>query len=144
MFIDEKAKEISLAIIKISVSARRAEFRRRLETLAFDLLEAVGAKNYELTVKTIEILGTLVKFGRIIYEIEPINAKILIEEFGHLNSAIRQIAGFDISESGFIDIHSIFSSKSNNNIEKTINEQAKKDNSAIADINSAKRKKVDG
>jgi len=51
----------------------------------------------------------MVEFGKTIYEIEPINAKIIIEELNYFNSAIRQIAGLDSRKDELPDIKQIFS-----------------------------------
>lgn len=98
MFADQKAQELSLALIKISVYARRPEFRHRLEKLAFQALEEVAARDFQAISRTITVLEGLVRFGKTIYEIEPVNADMLIQEIGNLNSAIRQIAELSLPD----------------------------------------------
>lgn len=100
MFVNQKSQEISLALIKLAIYIRRKEFRQRIESLAFQLLEDTASRNLEDALITIDVLEDLITFGKAIYEIEPINAKILLQELETLNSAIRQstIISKDISD----------------------------------------------
>jgi len=106
---DKKIQEICLALIRISVYARRLEFRRRLEIIAFELLEEFFLRNIDPAIKLLNYIKEMVSFGRIIYEIEPVNADILIKE---IESAILLADKFKdqdgrITPSG--DIKGIFS-----------------------------------
>lgn len=105
MAIRQKIQEISLALIKVSVTARRNEFRQKLEHLSFALLEALGEGDFDKVLRELEKTEVFVNFGKLVYEIEPINAKILIEECGNAANNIRQSSGFE----GKADISSIFS-----------------------------------
>ena len=99
-----------MALIKISVYARRPRFRHKLEDLAFELLEQVSTRDFAAFSKTSATLEGMIKFGRIIYEIEPVNADILLQELGNLNAAIRQIAELSLPDLEKIpSIESIFS-----------------------------------
>jgi hypothetical protein len=93
MFVNQKAQEIGLALIRIAVYIRRLELRSRIESLAMGLLENTAAKDWENSLTTINVLNAMVNFGKLIYQIEPINANIILQELNILNSAIRQIAG---------------------------------------------------
>lgn len=106
MFIDQKSQQISLALIRVSVQVRRQDLRSRLERMAFQLLEDVSGDQFEFALNDIEIIRSLSELGRDIYQIEPINAKILLQELGILESAIRQDFGIG---SGNFDIGDIFS-----------------------------------
>lgn len=103
MFINQKSQEISLALIKLSVHARRADFRQRLERLAFQLLEDTASLNFEKALSTVSVLEALIIFGKTIYEIESINAKIVLQELANLTSAIYPATG------GVEDISRVFS-----------------------------------
>ncbi|OGY62954.1 MAG: hypothetical protein A2745_00325 [Candidatus Harrisonbacteria bacterium RIFCSPHIGHO2_01_FULL_44_13] len=105
MFIKQKSQEISLALVKVSVYIRRADFRQRLERLAFQLLEDTASRDFERALSTTDIIWALVTLGKTIYEIEPINAKILLQELDSLNAAIRQSAGLE----GLPDLGTVFS-----------------------------------
>ena len=105
MFISQKAQEISLALIKISVYIRRAELKGRFELLAFDLLERVAGKDFESALSILDVLRALISFGKTIYEIEPYNVRILLQELDGLSAAIQKELGLN---EGF-DIDSIFS-----------------------------------
>jgi len=106
MFVDQKVREIALALFKVAVDIRRPELRSRIENLGFAILEKTAAKEWEASLTHINVLNTLIGFGNALYLIEPINANILLEELRNLNAAIREIAG--LPESG-VDISSIFS-----------------------------------
>lgn len=95
MFINQKSQEISYALVRVAAYIRRQEFRQRIERLAFQLLEETSGGNLESALKTIASLESLINLGKSIYEIEPVNAKIIIGEIKSLDAAIRQIAGLE-------------------------------------------------
>lgn len=95
MFVNQKAQEISYALIRVSAYVRRMELRQRIERLAFQLLEDTATGSFETALKTSTAVENLVSMGKTIYEIEPTNAKVIIGELNTLNSAMRQIAGLD-------------------------------------------------
>lgn len=95
MFVNQKTQEISYALIRVAAYIRRQELRKRVEKSAFQLLEEVASGNFEKALKTTAVLESLIGIAKAIYEIEPINAKVIIGEIEHLNSAIRQIAGLE-------------------------------------------------
>jgi len=105
MFIIQKSQEISLALIKISIYIRRTAFRERIENHAFQLLETVGSRSFENAIKVVDTLKAFIEFGRLTYEIEPINSEVLLRELKSLKLALRRYAG----EGGNIDIESMFS-----------------------------------
>lgn len=106
MFENQKTQEISLALIKISVYVRRKELRQRLERFAFQLIEDATSRNFEELLVATDALDGLVKFGKLIYEIEPINANTLLQELNYLNSEIRQRLGFGMEKKE--EIHKVF------------------------------------
>lgn len=95
MFVNQKAQEISYAVVRVAAYIRRQELRQRLEKLSFQLLEEVAGGNLELAVRTCSGLESLISLGKSIYEIEPINAKVILGELASLNEAMRQIAGLE-------------------------------------------------
>lgn len=94
-----------MAVIKISVYMRRIGFRQRMERLAFQLLEEIAGRSFEKALATVDTLRVLIEFGKTIYEIEPINAKVLLQELDTFNSAIRQSAGLN----GSANLEAVFS-----------------------------------
>lgn len=110
MFTAQKAQEIVLALIKVAVYIRRPELRQRLEKLAFNLLETATGKEFESALKISGVLEGFILLGQSIYEIEPINARILVQELANLNAVMRQFAELDVKEGGIkLDISEIFS-----------------------------------
>lgn len=95
MFVNQKAQEISYALVRVAAYIRRQEFRQRIERLAFQLLEEASSGNLEAALKTTASLESLINLGKSIYEIEPVNAKIIIGEMKSLDAAMRQIAGLE-------------------------------------------------
>lgn len=93
MFVNQKAQEISYALVRVAAYVRRQEFRQRIERLAFQLLEDTSSGNLEIALRTSASLESLLNLGKSIYEIEPVNTKIILGELASLNSAMRQIAG---------------------------------------------------
>ena len=63
MFVDQKAQEVSLALIKVSVYARRPEFRHKLERLALELVELVSARDFSALMRNTAAIEGLVNFG---------------------------------------------------------------------------------
>lgn len=105
--IRQKSREISYAALRLAAYVRRFELRRRLEALAYHLLENVSYKNTELTLGTIEAIDSLVALGKSVYEIEPVNAKIIARELELLAAEIQKVEM--VLPSGSIE--SIFSAK---------------------------------
>lgn len=96
-FLKDKAREISYALIRVAYYVKRDNLRFRLEALAVDLLEnaAKAATNNSLEnlnqlSEVVSSLDGLVRLGHSVYEIEPVNATILVRELDGFNSAIRQ------------------------------------------------------
>ncbi len=101
-FIKDKSREISYALIRVSFYIKRADLRSRLEKLAFELLEnsARAAANNSLenlnqALASVSVLDGLIRLAYSIYEIEPVNANILVKELEALNTAIRQYGNLD-------------------------------------------------
>ena len=92
-------------MIRISLHVRRSELRQRLDKLAFQLLEEVSADDLELSLKTISRLESLIGLGKAVYEIEPVNAKVILGELASLKLEIRHIVGYglEIEESPKLD-----------------------------------------
>ena len=95
MFVNQKAQEISYAVVRVAAYIRRQELRQRLERLSLQLLEEVAGGSLELGIKTCSSLESLINLGKAIYEVEPINAKVILGELASLNEAMRQIAGLE-------------------------------------------------
>ncbi|HEY4475862.1 MAG TPA: DeoR family transcriptional regulator [Candidatus Paceibacterota bacterium] len=131
MFADKKTQDIGLALIKLSVYAKRHEFRHKLENLAIQLLEDVARRDFSAIEATISVVGSLIRFGKTIYEIEPVNADMVINELGNLNAAIKEIAELSLPDS--LDIADI------NVEERQLKKAAKhsKANAATPDNNPA-------
>lgn len=111
-FIKEKAREVSYALIRVAFYVKRPELRSRFENLAFDLSDGsakVSVENNNQAIlsvlSTISSLDVLVRLAHSIYEIEPVNATIIVRELDNLNTAIRQFGKIDEKMS---DMESLF------------------------------------
>ncbi len=97
-FLKQRAREISYALNRISFYIKRDDLRNRLERLSFEFLENVATGSEDASdkqtllkvFKNIAALDVLIRIGHSLYEIEPVNANILIREIDSFNSAIRQ------------------------------------------------------
>ena len=103
MELQERVKKISLALIQVAVSSRRHDFRMRLERLALDLLERVLLNKKEETIESINLAIGLIDFGKIIYEIETLNALIIKRELVSILEDVsgKTVSSFDIDNHQF-------------------------------------------
>lgn len=118
-FIKEKSREISYALIRVAFYIKRMELRDRMENLAFELLDNAARvsvennnRNIISALSTIASLDILIRLAHSIYEVEPVNATILVRELNNLNSAIRQ---FGKSDEQLPNLESLFSHNAINN-----------------------------
>ena len=91
----EKAQEIGYALIRVAAYVRRRDFRSRLEELAFALVDNVASPEPDAVLEIIAAAENVIKLGSSVYEIETVNARILLRELNGLASAIRQSFGID-------------------------------------------------
>lgn len=106
-FLKDKSWEISYVLIRVAWSVKRTDLRDRLEKLAMELLENASRAstdnrldNFNETFATVAAVDGLVRLGHSIYEIEPVNATILVRELDNLNAAMRQAIDFSQAELG--------------------------------------------
>lgn len=118
-YLKDKAREIAYALFRVSFYVKRQDLRNRLDALAIELLEVsakVGidqnAENINHALATISALDGLVRLSHSIYEVEPVNATILVRELDNLNSAIRQFGNLPFGEQ-LPNLDSLFSSSKN-------------------------------
>ena len=112
-FIKEKAREISYVLVRAAFYIKRPELRIKFESLAFNLADEAAkvsvendTRNIIQVLSTIASLDVMVRLAHSIYEIEPVNATILVRELDGLNSAIRQFGKLDEK---LPDLESLFS-----------------------------------
>lgn len=148
-FFRQKAREICYALVKVSYFVRRTDLRQRLERLAFEFLEnsaILSADNTDALIfnqifKNIAVLDALIRMGHSLYEIEPVNATLLIRELNDFNSTIRQFRDSAIAELPNLD--TALSSLTKNNdlsIRKELNRE--EDNDSELGVNSAIRQNM--
>ncbi|MBU4348177.1 DeoR family transcriptional regulator [Patescibacteria group bacterium] len=120
-FLKTKAREISYALNRVSFYIKRNNLRQKIENLSFEFLESVAIsgedpsdKQLSLRVfKNISAIDVLVRIAHSLYEIEPVNANILIRELDSFNSAIRKFnnsASEDSSVEELPNLETMFSS----------------------------------
>lgn len=115
-FIKQKAREISYSLIRVCFYIKRIDLRLSIERLSFELLENSARlsadnnpDNLNKSLASISVLDSLVRLGHSIYEIEPVNATVLVRELDGLNSAIRQFGNYPYGEEQLPNIESFFS-----------------------------------
>ena len=96
MNIDVQVERLGFALVKIAAYVRRADLRRRIEGSAFDLVDTVSRRNVVGFFESAPALEAIVRLGKAIYEIEPMNADMIISEIGNLKLGIRQFADLSL------------------------------------------------
>jgi len=85
-----KAKELIFVINRLAVNVNYQPLKNKLESWSLKLLEELALEDPKKSIKASLVLRSLLDFGRSIYQIEPINADLVIQELEKLNAAIRQ------------------------------------------------------
>lgn len=147
MLVTQKAEQISFAIIKISVYVRRRQFRELLEAYALKIAEEAGSGAFSSLFKSKGALESLIRLGKEIYEIEPVNAGILLDELNALRDVVEKAMALGENQAPSADIGHIFRkeaalfdvslAKRKNGKQKKSHEadnQAKGENAAIAGL----------
>ncbi len=93
-----KMRQTSFLLIKAAVYIRREELRKRVEKLAFALIEQSSANDVIGSIGTIAALQGLISVGRAMYEIEPINADAIMADLSYADTAMRQFAELSLPE----------------------------------------------
>lgn len=135
MPIDKSVQGIALNLIKFSVYARRLELRRSLERMSFEILEEVAKRDFASLKRTIASLEAIIRFGKTIYEIEPVNATILLDQLLGFNSAIRQIA--ELSEPDFENLSDSSPISKNYNLFEDLPVESKQPESASKEVSES-------
>ena len=98
----KKSRDVSYAVIWVSRYVKRLDLRQRLEYRAVELVESVAGvglnpdlMNVNGALTTIVMTDNLIRLAHAIYEIEPVNAAILLKELDGLNAAIRQYGNLE-------------------------------------------------
>jgi len=99
-----KSQELCFALLRVAAHIRRYEMRKTLERLTYHLLENVSYQNAEMSLGTISAIRNFVVLGKNIYEIEPVNAKILERELDLLAKELQLAGGVTRIE----DLESLF------------------------------------
>lgn len=98
--LNKKSQEIAIALTRVGVYIRRPSLKTKIEHLGVQLIEDVTIGGLEEATRTISALDGLVNFGGMVYEIEPMSARVILRELSLLNSAIRQSLGLPANENG--------------------------------------------
>lgn len=137
-----KSREISYALLRVSYYIKRDDLRNYMDSLAFRLLHDVAVveidsdiANVNKALSAISALDGLVRLGHSIYEIEPVNATILVRELDNLNSAIRQSGKLGSFVAELPDLESFFTKEI---IGKKIVENNNTENNAVKGVSQSK------
>ncbi len=85
-----KAQEISYALMRVAVYIKRKDMRLRVENLAMEIIENVARDYHEDSIESLNAVAGILKLAVSIYEVETLNAKMIIEQSQALEIAIRQ------------------------------------------------------
>ena len=100
-----KAQEISYALMRVAVYIKRKDLRSRFECLALEIVESVAGDNKEFSLLAMAKVLEVLKLAASIYEVETINAKMIIEQVEAFVASMRQVHYLG----GLPDIGNIFS-----------------------------------
>lgn len=89
-----KTKELIYSLMRSAIAIRSGELKNKINYWSIQLFEDLILENFDGALKATKLLSELIKFGKMIYEIESINSDILLKELEVLESAIRQCYGF--------------------------------------------------
>ncbi len=95
MFANQKSIEICYALLRVAAQIRRQQLKQSIESLAFRFMEEVASENFDVAIKTSSAIDAVLKIGQALYEIEPVNAKVILGELESVNAAMRQTLGID-------------------------------------------------
>jgi hypothetical protein len=98
MLASDRARKIAVMLVKVSVHVRRREFRTKLEGLAMDLVTGVALSDIPEVAGTAKAVKGMLDFGKVIYEIEPMNAVMISEECDGLVESLGKESDFKDSE----------------------------------------------
>lgn len=128
--INQKAQEITSAVLRLAAYVRRRELRASLERSALRLLEETTGRKFESVVEANRSLLGLVQLARSLYELDPANADILILQLEGLELAIGQFAGLDV----LTNLENHFSS---NSASKVVDPESRPATSELSGLNGA-------
>ncbi len=109
MFVNQKSQEITYALMRIAPYIRRIELRHRIERLSLQILEEVGLQNYETALRTASVLESFINLGKAMYEIEPVNANVIIGELKTLGDSLAQLSGLENASETAPNLSPVFS-----------------------------------
>jgi len=89
--INRKSQEIAFALMRMASSIRRFELRKKFEALAIHLLENCYYRNFDLAIDSLRVIYGFLEFGKNIYEIEPMNARILGREVYDMRLVLEKL-----------------------------------------------------
>lgn len=95
MFVNQKSIEICYALLRVAAQIRRQQLKQNLEKLAFRFLELATSEDFDAALKTSSSIDATLKIGQSLYEVEPVNAKVISGELEAVNAAMRQSLGID-------------------------------------------------
>ena len=87
-------KELVYSLMRVAIVIRNEELGAKINFWSLQLFENLNLENLKQSLKVIKLLSEFIKFGKMIYEIEPIDADILVSELNNLDSVIRQQSSF--------------------------------------------------
>ncbi|MDP1718882.1 MAG: hypothetical protein Q8L24_00440 [bacterium] len=95
MFVNQKAVEICYALIRVAAQIRKVDLKNSINRLAFRFMEEVTSENFDIAIKTSSAIEAMLKIGQALYEVEPVNAKVISGELEAVNAEMRQALGID-------------------------------------------------
>lgn len=82
-------------LLRLAAYVRRFDLRKKIENLAYQLIENISYQNFDLTILTLDALTDFISLAKNIYEVEPLNARIILREIDTLATEIRKFSGLE-------------------------------------------------
>ena len=82
-------QKLALVLHRISSNVRHEDLRKKLESATFSILEAHSLNQWHQLCSHLNLLSNFIKFGKSIYQIEPVNSDMLLGYIDNLQSEIK-------------------------------------------------------
>jgi len=108
-YMAKKAYEIAYAIFRVAPKVLDGTIAGKMTAEATEILASSVAQNYPQTIKSLEVLSYLIRFGTELNFISFINGEILIREIGNFQASIAESINTEHED---IDLAGFFSQES--------------------------------
>lgn len=106
-FVLKKTEEICFALLRVAAHIRRPDLRLTIERLTYHLLENISYENAAASAGSINAIRNFLTLAKNVYELEPVNAKILDRELEQILKEVQRFGNL----SDLPDLETFFTQK---------------------------------